>query len=268
MKAIYMLSLLFAILLYGSCEKDELIKFEESSHAVVFPGLGDALTYPGYDLATGVYSVTFSFLSVEMGVPSAIAKLPVRVTGVAVPYNREVGVKVVEEGTTATPDQYKLVKATIPANETYGVIEIEVKYADELLTEERVLYVELTSSGDLGLGPREYIKGKLIWHSKILPPVGSAVIRTYNHMIAGEPYRTSTTVKTYSPAAHRLILEVTGWETLPAYTAAPYYVYSNYPAYRAKIQKYIDEWNAAHPGQPLVHDGGTLKGQPIQVRVD
>ncbi|MDR2130169.1 MAG: DUF4843 domain-containing protein [Odoribacteraceae bacterium] len=270
MKTRYLL-LLVALPFVGSCEKDELTRYEEANHAVVFPGLGDALQYPGYNQdGSGTYLVTFSFLSVAVGTPSAVATLPVRVVGVAAPHDREVGVKILETGTTAAADQYRFVKAVIPANETYGTIEIEVDYADDLTTEERVICLELVSSDDLTVGPREYAKGKLVWHCKLLRPATSATIRTYNHLIAGEAYRTTSSFarNTYSSAAHRLILTVTGWETLPSYSAAPYYVYTNYPAYRKKIQDYLDAWNAAHPGDPLVHDGGALVGQPIAVRVD
>jgi hypothetical protein len=271
MKTTYFLLLAIVPFFCGSCEKDEIIRYEEENHAVVFPGLGDGGQYPNYNIdGQGDYHITFSFLTVPIGTPSAVATIPVRVVGVAVPRDREVGVKILEEGTTATSDQYRLIKAVIPANETYGTIEIEVNYADELVTEERVVSVQLIPSEDLKVGPDRYIRGRLTWHCKLLPPTTSSIIRTYNHLIVGEAYRTTSSFArgTYSTAAHRLILTVTGWETLPSYSASPYFVYTNYTAYRKKIQDYIDAWNAEHPGDPLVHDGGTLVGQPIAVRND
>jgi hypothetical protein len=266
MKTKYTLLLFFTLLFLNSCEKDELIKFEDTNHAVVFPSLGDALNYPGYNIADTLYRVTFSFQSVAMGTPSAIATLPVRVVGIPVPYDREVGVKIVP--LTATTDQFRFLRASIPANEAYGTIEIEVDYADELLTEQRVIAIELIPSKDLGIGPQEYTFGSLTWHCQLPPPETSAVIRTYNYLIAGMAAPTSTSLSYYSPAAHRMILDAFGWEELPGYTASPYVVYSNAPAYRQKLREYIAAWNVDHPDDPLLHNGGTAQGQPIQVRAE
>ena len=262
------LSLLLLGLFLGSCEKDELMKFEESSQYVVFPGLGDSGKYPGYNSTLREYTVDFSFLSVEMGTPSAIVKLPVRIMGFPVDYDREVGIKVVDDTvTTATSSQYRIIKASIPANETYGAIEIEIDNADELSEEKRVLRIELTNSKDLGVGSLEYIRGRLTWHNQLSPPATTNHYRSYNMLIASSLAFSSTSANAYSTAAHRLILSALGWEILPAYTAAPEYVYQNRGGYRAKVNQYIEDWNAAHPGQPLVHDGGTLQGQLIQARM-
>lgn len=39
-----------------------------------------------------------------------------------------------------------------------------------------------------------------------------------------------------------------------------------YQAYSAKIGEYIKKYNAEHPNDPLVHDGGKNIGKPIQSR--
>jgi hypothetical protein len=263
-----LLSLLFTLLFLNGCKEDDLITFDNANHAVVFPDLGDRVTYTGYNTTLKVYISTFSFLTVPMGTPSATATLPVRVTGVPVPYDREVGVQILEEGTTAATGQYRFLRAWIPANKAYGTIEIEVDYADELLTEERTISIALIPSKDLNAGPREYTKGLLVWHCQLPPPTVTSVIRTYNYLIAGMAAPTSTSMNYYSPAAHRLILDACGWEELPAYSIAPYYVYSNAPAYRQKLREYIAAWDIDHPDEPLLHNGGLSIGRPIQIRAE
>jgi hypothetical protein len=252
------LSLFFALLFLNGCKKDDLIKFEDANQAVVFPEPPAS--------SSREYLTTFSFQSVAVGTPSAIVTIPVRVVGIAVPFEREVGVQILEEGTTATAGQYRFLGARIPANETSGTIEIEVDYADELLTEERVINMILVPSKDLNAGPREFLKGKLVWHCQLLPPATSNAIRTYNILILSPLSMTNTSLNYYSPAAHRLIMDVFGWEELPSYSAGPYYIALNYAAYRQKLRAYIAEWNIAHPDEPLLHNGGLANGELIQIR--
>ena len=97
---------------------------------------------------------------------------------------------------------------------------------------------------------------------------------------------TSTSINNYSTSAHMAIVEALGWndwgnaeihgtQANPAnydnyYDYLPNfnYIYSNehYKIYAKKLDAYLKEYEAEH-GEPLLHDGGGLVGQPVQARI-
>lgn len=260
---IILIALFFATILIG-CSSEELNKFAPENSAALFPGANaDQSSYPGYNAQEKTFYHYYSFLSAEIGATKAITEIPVRLAGHVAVIDRVVNVRVIKDKTTAQEGNYKILKAVIPANEIYGYIQIELTNEDILKEESREIMIEIIDSKDLLRGPNECVNCKVVYSNMLTPPKVSNEIRSYNYIIKGTVAPSSTALTHYSSNAHQLILLVCGWEKLPSYTASPFFVYVNAPAYAAKINKYVREWNLANPEKPLIHDAGTFKGQVI-----
>jgi hypothetical protein len=98
----------------------------------------------------------------------------------------------------------------------------------------------------------------------------------------------SPSISYYSPNALKTIIAAFNWndwdnpDAHPEYPAAykryftqanykylPHYILLNieqsYSSFATQLGKYIEEYNSTH-GTPLLHDAGTLLGQPIEAR--
>ena len=181
----------------------------------------------------------------------------------AVSSDRKIGVRVLEEGTTAQPGQYEILGAEVPAGKTYGAIRIEVAKSAELDTQQRELTLCLTDSPDLRVGPDLYLKANVSWHNMLPRPATTKQWSTYNAFIESEASSGSSSTEAYSQAGHQLLLDIFGWEVFPDW--GPDYSYY-IDAWRARAQAWYDEWKAANPGQKRIHESGSMKGREVTIR--
>ena len=218
MKKIRIISLfLLSVLFASSCEKEELIMFDINSGGVVFPGgtSTDINEYPNYNSDSLRYEHNFSFLSAEVGATQVTFKVPIRVVGNSLDYDRKVNVFVIESKTTAEKGNYTIGKCLIPANEAYGYIEVTVKYTKELDEKSMYIHIDLVDSDDLFVGDKRYASCRVAYNNILLPPSTAWTKRSYNLLIHGEANPTSASLNSYSSNAHKLILLAMGWESLP-----------------------------------------------------
>ena len=276
---IKLLILISGATLFTGCQTDEIIRFDLNNAGVVFPGAGDALYYKGYNASDQTYYVNESFLNVPLTQNTYIVDFPVRVSGDSSNVDRIVGYEIIEEETTATSSQYKVVDALLPAGARYGRIRFEL-YRDPVLDNQSVkVYIKLKNSEDLKVGSNEYMKGILTW-SNMLPmfPVSSIYVRTYNCIILTPLTKTSTSIAYYSPNAHKAILDALGWPVnyWPRYTdgladpstgTSPMFGAYYTDFYAQKLKTYLDAYAAANGGVRLKHNAGTDNGKDIQARV-
>lgn len=257
--------ILLAAATIAGCEKDDPKRYDMSQGRVCFPGAApnETTEYPGYSKTDSTFYASITFKQQPEGATKAVIEVPVKLIGSATGSDRQIGVRILDEGTTAQPGQYSLLGATIPAGETYGAIRIEVEKSDELDTQQRVLMLRLTDSSDLLVGLHNYLKANVSWHNMLPRPVTNKQWSTYNAFINSELTSASTSPDTYSQAGHQLLMDIFGWEILPDWgTDYSYYI----DAWRAKAQAWYDEWKAANPGQKRVHESGSMKGQEVTIR--
>lgn len=273
------LFLAIGFLALAGCQKDEIMTFDITQPGVVFPGAGLEQTYRGYNSGDKIYYVNESFLKAPIGEDTYTVDFPVKVSGTAVEKERIVGFRIVEENTTAKTSQYEITEAVIPAGQEYGYIRILLKRDEALDTTSVDLFLELTDSEDLKVGPKEYTKGKLNW-SNMIPmfPVDANHTRTYNMIVHSPLAKTATGVAYYSPNAHRAVVESLGWEFSywPRFnnsredpnTGTTTIIGAYYSdLYARRLQQYLDAYELEH-GEKLRHNAGTAKGVAIQGRIN
>ncbi len=250
----------------SACEEVEPMRYDMSQGRVSFPGITSAeqTEHPGYSNSDSTFYVSQTFKKQPAGTTEMVVSVSVKLLGAAVGHDRQIGFRVLTEGTTAKADQYSLVSATIPAGETYGAIRIKVKKSPDLDTGQQTLMLRLTASPDLGVGVWYYLKANVSWHNMLDRPSLPLQWTTYNAFIASDLSATSKSPEAYSQAAHQLLLDAFGWTEIPKYGPD----YSNYlAAWREKTQAWYDAWKAANPGKKIIHEGGMMKGKEVQIRM-
>lgn len=278
--------LVAAALMVVSCSTDDIETYNEQENAIRFPGAsGKDTYYSGYSSADGgVYVGSYSFIKNPMADWDEY-QLPVNVIGMVSNKDRKVSVKVVEEGTTAPEDAYEILEGVIPAGEREGFVRIKIANTAELQTTSYQLKVMLQETEDFKLGPKGYLTAMLMWNNNLPAPTNSNLKRSYNMLVYSSLAFTSTSLNNYSTSAHMAIVDALGWndwgnaevhgsqanganldnyyDYLPRYT----WIYTGdlYKAYAKKLDDYLKAYEAEH-GEPLLHDGGNLIGQPVQAR--
>lgn len=288
MKIKYLLStvlyVLFAICI-TSCEKSDISYYSETASAVRFPlhnsDFNDMIV--GYNDIDETFYISYSFLDAgtsDKG--SIIYNIPVMLIGNISSYSRSINYIINSKTSTAPKESYEILEAVIPANEYTGYIRIKLYNTEELEKTTYILTLLLTCSNELSAGPKEYITSQLSWNNQIPSPPNTGYTRTYNMIIAGENNFLSTSSNSYSNKALRVIVDALGWTNwddtsahsglynTDGYKYLPKYSFiyndNSYQAYSAKVGEYIRKYNAEHPNDPLVHDGGKNIGKPIQSR--
>lgn len=246
-KYIHLGCIVFA-LLWSACNRDHIMRYNENDAALNF-------TTP---------ETNFSFLDSE-NKESAIVEVPVQIMGPSVDYDRTFAVSVIDTSTTATPEAYKIVEASVKANEMIGTLKLEVLYAGSLDTSEMRLALKFADNEDFTVGYRKYFENgtdklypshAVTWSNMLVKPVN---FRSWWFWFSD----------TYSRDLHLLILEVLGegaeninWyyelgndengNRIPKSDANECY------ALNRKLRKYVADYNAANPTKKLKHSKDAL----------
>ena len=289
MKTKYLFSVLFYVIVtvcLTSCEKSDIPYYNEKDTAVRFPAkdnFNDGSIDAGYNAIDKTFYASYSFLDAgKTDEESAIYEIPVMLIGNVTNSSRNIGYVINLENSTAPKESYEITEAIIPANQYIGYIRIKLYNVNELENTTYTITLSLANSNELSAGPKQYIKAQMSWNNQIPEPISTAYTRTYNMLIAGEASFISTSKNSYSNRALRVIVEALDWTNwtdpnahsglynTDGYKYLPKYSYiyndNSYQAYSAKIGAYIKRYNAEHPNDQLVHDGGKNIGKPIQSR--
>ena len=174
-----LICILLAAATAAGCEKDDPTRYDMSQGRVCFPGAApnETAEYPGYSNSDSTFYASMTFKQQPEGVAEAVIEVPVKLIGGASGSDRKIGVRVLEEGTTAQPGQYEILGAEVPAGKTYGAIRIEVAKSAELDTQQRELTLCLTDSPDLRVGPDLYLKANVSWHNMLPRPAAAGHLR-------------------------------------------------------------------------------------------
>lgn len=244
MKKILYLCLLIAGLGLSSCQKEGIDRYKQRA-GVYF----------------STYETNFSFSS-ELGIDSKVLRLPVDITGLPEDRDREfiIDLPHVDTITTAEEDQYRIGKGLVKAGEGKGFAEVEVFKDDRLKDSTYVLRLEIRKSPDF---PEIRLSRTIMtvsFSNKLIKP------ENWSYLGLGD----------YSTAWWTFVLEVTEGNTLPFWTGGPggtlnpdpekwYMTYGELGAWQAKIRRELDKYNADHPDDPLRHDDGNKRGEPVEM---
>lgn len=175
-----------------------------------------------------------------------------RILGRAVSYDREIKLKINDEGTTAQPENYKLPALFIPAN-AYSVDVPLVVYRKGLKGKMVRLELQVEPNEHFGLGFSNMTKGIFWWGDIMMIPdswYASNFLESYERYF-GE----------YSETKYVFILKALNFEELPY----PYMTeYLTFKGYNEKVRAKLFEYNAGSEG-PLMDENGDLVSFPESV---
>lgn len=261
----------------GSCSKDDIKYYDAAQNAIRFP------MDMGYSSSDTTFYASYSFME-DPFAESAEVDIPLEIMGLTAPTERNVKYTIDPEKTTAPKSSYEVLAAVVPAQEMTGYIRVKVLNESQLQDQSYQIKFILEASEEFKLGPKHNLTANFSWNNSLPKPSVTSLIRSYNMLVAGETNFISTSLNSYSTSAHKAIVAALGWDDWddasihgssanPAsynYKYLPRYsmIYNGdlYKAYAAKLRDYLEAYNDAHPNAPLLHDGGTLIGKPVEAR--
>lgn len=237
-------------LLFGSCEKEGVIMYEESPTVY-------------FGEAARTYTFVENMEHIAIGYDTV--KIPLQISGSATDRNREVVMEVVPDDTlhTATADMFSIGTGSIPANGYKGYIPVRVNYSSALDDSIYHIRLKLVANADfqgVDLLNRTFT---LSLTNKITQPSNWGRLKTY--------------FGPYSDSWYRFILETTGLTSLPYWSTngssdrnnpdPEKWTMSMYEvkAYAALVKETLEDYNRKHPQVPLTHLDGPEKGKPVSM---
>ncbi|MGL5682097.1 MAG: DUF4843 domain-containing protein [Marinifilaceae bacterium] len=212
-----------------------------------------------YEQNAGIYftqdSTSYSFTQ-NPKEKSVEIRIPMRISGDSVNYNRTVPITVTTDSlTTALPSMYSVGEAVIEAGKFQGYLPITFHY-DERMDKEFFDVTFAISASDefpvLQLGRNRSVV--TITNLVICPMNWNAVLRTYFG-----PYSTSW---------WKFIMDKTGLSELPYWPNATdkdkwNMTYSEILIYQSFVRLELERYNKNNPDKPLRHDDGDYKDQLV-----
>ena len=276
---------LSSLFLLSSCAKSEIPEFDPAFDSVRFPLRTAENSEPaGYNDVDRLFVLSHSFV-LTPDAPSAEVELPVMLIGKASSADRQISAVPAEGSTAVQGTDFEILDARIPAGAIQGAIKLKLINSDRLTKEDLRLYLQLEASDDFQKAPADFARALILFGRSVPAPTFPDHIETYNKLIAGTPNARSSSMDYYSPAAMMAIVQALKWtdwddqekwgtdyngENYGSYKYLPRYSYitrgDRYKAFVLTIKDYIAQYNVEHPGAPLVHDAGLLKGSPVEVR--
>ena len=267
-----------------SCGDASIPVFNSDYNAVRFTGIAGDPDYASYNSADRLSYYNFSFVEAPEAT-EYVYNIPVYISGMVSDKDSVVNFEVDAENTTAPEGSFEVVSAMIPAGERIGAIAVRIFRTEELFEQSYTLALHLLPSDDLQTSDSRYLDTRFTWNSVIPFPPNNNYNRTYNLIIKTPVAETSTSAVYISANALLAIVAATGWDdwdtpenhpdfpstsaTYWAYKYLPHYavVYTSgaYKAYSLKVSKYLEQYEREH-GEPLLHDSGTLAGEPVEAR--
>lgn len=195
-----------------------------------------------YIWAVGSDSIPFSFVTYSSDIVEKAFTVEAQIMGNVADRDRTVNLSVVSDKTTAPANLYTVPQqVTIPAGQNKGVFEVKVRRDASLQTKSVRLYVQVENSDDFLSGVNEENHLTIIWTDVLSRP---------NNWPSLEEF-----FGQYSDAKYRFMLENSGGVTdFNTDTMS----WAELTSYRIKFQNALNEYNAAHPGNPLTDENGQL----------
>ena len=220
-------------LLLSSCSTDEEFYYQDEPRVRL---VGEKMWAAGTD------SVTFSFVAYQSDFVQKDIMVEAQIMGNVVDRDRTVNLAVDAEKTTAAASQYVVPNSVVvPSGQTKGTFVVTLKRDASLQSKSVRLYVKVIDSGDFKPGVNEENHVVFIWADVLSKP---------NNWADLEPF-----FGAYSNVKYRFMLENLGNEgELSTETMS----WAKLNSLRIRFQNALNEYNAAHPGNPLTDEYGNL----------
>lgn len=251
-------AVLFIVTFVFGCGKDDIMMYEQN------PGV-----YFNYDQNSRPES-KYSFFEnpdkVIVGYDSIY--VPLKINGLAVDYDRYVDVMVVDTSkkNTALPKMYSFGRGIIKANMYVGTFPIRINYTEELDESTRTVVLRIIPNSDFQVTDLRAVNALITFGNVAMQPENWNKLKTY----FGD----------YSNSWYSFILRSTGRKSLPykyygGASQAPTpeealkwpMTAAEVSAIAFQVKEILTEYNNTHPGEPLTHEDGEFKGQPVKMKI-
>lgn len=192
--------------------------------------------------AAGTDSVNFSFVAFPSHYTEKEIFVDAQIMGDVASRDRQVNLAVDQTLTTATDDQYSVpASVVIPSGQTKGTFAVTLKRDASLQQKNVRLYLKVVESADFKPGVNEENHIVFIWTDVLSKP---------NNWSELEPF-----FGTYSNVKYRFMLEHLDDEGELSATTMSWALLNSL---RIRFQNALNEYNAAHSGNPLTDEYGNL----------
>lgn len=232
MKKMKLMILLLAVIgMFTACENDKFYFQDDARVRIEGP----------YEWAVGTDSLTFSFAVYPSQVQEQDMEMKLYVMGEAAATDRTAKLAIDRTLTTANDDQYVFPETvTIPAGKLEAPFIVTLKRAD--LTSGTVsLYFRVVETNDFKVGVIEQNHFCIKWNDTLSKPKNwdTELLEFF-----GE----------YSLVKYRFIIDTIGFGEFSATSMS----WSELTNYKIIMKTALDEYNDAHPGEPLKDENGLL----------
>lgn len=232
MKKMKLMILLLAVIgMFTACENDKFYFQDDARVRIEGP----------YEWAVGTDSLTFSFAVYPSQVQEQGMEMKLYVMGEAAATDRTAKLAIDRTLTTANDNQYVFPKTvTIPAGKLEAPFIVTLKRAD--LTSGTVsLYFRVVETNDFKVGVIEQNHFCIKWNDTLSKPKNwdTELLEFF-----GE----------YSLVKYRFIIDTIGFGEFSATSMS----WSELTNYKIIMKTALDEYNDAHPGEPLKDENGLL----------
>ena len=190
----------------------------------------------------GTDSLSFSFTITDPGTRSQDIDIDAVIMGTVSDKDRIVNISANKEKTTADASLYSFpAQVTIPARQSSATFQVTLNRSAELEQKEVRLYIEVVPSNDFQPGVKESNHVLIKWNDKITRPTNWDSLKEY--------------FGTYSDTKYRFMLA-----NVPGGTefSTDKMSWSQLMNYKVQFTNALNEYNAAHPGNPLKDENGVL----------
>ena len=232
MKKMKLMILLISVIgMFNACENDKFYFQDDARVRIEGP----------YEWAVGTDSLTFSFAAYPSQVQEQGMEMKLYVMGEAAATDRTAKLAIDRTLTTANDDQYVFPETvTIPAGKLEAPFIVTLKRAD--LTSGTVsLYFRVVETNDFKVGVIEQNHFCIKWNDTLSKPKNWD---TELFEFFGE----------YSLVKYRFIIDTIGFGEFSATSMS----WSELTNYKIIMKTALDEYNDAHPGEPLKDENGLL----------
>jgi hypothetical protein len=232
MKITKIIAVLSLILLIGtSCENDGF--YYQDTPRVRLEG--------AYEWAVGTDSLEFSFTTSPLGTVEKEISVTLYIMGNTTDQDRVAHLEAIAGKTTAAAAQYDFpAQVTIPAGSDHAIFPIVLKRTEDLKEKTVRLYVQVAESESFKVGVSERNHLLLKWNDILSRPKNWSDLEEFFGAFSLEKYR--------------FILSVTGISEFDTTTMS----WSELNNYRIKLKAALEEYNAAHPNNPLKDENEQL----------
>ena len=218
---------------FTACSKDEDFYYQDEPRVRL---VGEKMWAAGTD------SVTFSFVAFPASFVEKDINVEAQIMGDVADHDRTVNLAVEQSMTTASASQYSVPETVVvPAGQTKGTFSVKLRRDASLQQKSVRLFLKVVPSGDFKPGVNEENHIVFIWTDVLSKP---------NNWADLEPF-----FGTYSNVKYRFMLEHLGDEgELSTATMS----WAKLNSLRIRFQNALNDYNAAHPGNPLTDEFGNL----------